>query len=182
MKSGYAIRLARSEDVHVLPAVELAASALYEDRADDLDVQPATLETVTQIREFESARQAGSLWVAIGPDGQPVGFALVREVDGVAHLEELDVHPSHGRQGLGATLLTTVCDWARETGFPAVTLSTFREVPWNGPFYARHGFRILHRSELSPGLVEIRELERRKGLRMDLRVMMRFETDVHRGP
>jgi hypothetical protein len=39
-----------------------------------------------------------------------------------------------------------------------VTLTTFRDVPWNGPFYAKLGFRELR--HLSPGLAAMREHER----------------------
>lgn len=41
------------------------------------------------------------------------------------------------RQGLGTALLEAVCSWAKARGFPAVTLSTFRDVPSDGPFYRR---------------------------------------------
>jgi GNAT superfamily N-acetyltransferase len=55
------------------------------------------------------------------------------------HLEEMDVLPEHAGQGLGAALIEAVCSWAHTRGFDAVTLSTFRDVPWNAPFYPRHG-------------------------------------------
>jgi hypothetical protein len=57
--------------------------------------------------------------------------------------------------------VNAVSDWARYRGLPAVTLTTFRDVPWNGPFYAKLGFREL--SELSPGLAAMREHERAIG-------------------
>ena len=31
-------------------------------------------------------------------------------------------------------------DWARGRRLPAVTLTTFRSIPWNAPFYASMGF------------------------------------------
>jgi len=58
-----------------------------------------------------------------------------------------------------------------------VTLSTFRDVPWNGPFYRKHGFKDLKPSEWTPGMKEIRENEARHGLLVDARVFMRRETD-----
>jgi hypothetical protein len=54
-----------------------------------------------------------------------------------------------------------------------VTLATFRDVPWNGPFYARRGFVAVPMHELSPGLRDLVDLERSRGLRTDLRVIMR---------
>jgi GNAT superfamily N-acetyltransferase len=91
----------------------------------------------------------------------PVGFACVDVVDGVAHLWQLSVRRDRGRQGIGSTLLRAVCDWATQNHYPAVTLTTFQDVPWNAPFYARHGF--LPVDEPSPGLVAIRRHEREIG-------------------
>ena len=86
-----------------------------------------------------------------------VGFACVEVVDGLAHLWQLSVPPEHARRGIGSALLQAVCDWAADNRYPAVTLTTFRDVAWNGPFYARHGFRTLE--DLSPGLGAIRTHE-----------------------
>lgn len=180
MKTGYTIRLAKPEDIGLLPAIELAASELYKERIDELGLGPLNLESVTQIPEFEHARRVGNLWVAADSNDMPVGFALVREVDGEAYLAEMDVHPSYGRRGLGSALLLTICGWAREAGFREVTLSTFRDVPWNAPFYARHGFSTLERGDLSPGLADIVKMEQERGLRTDLRVVMRYETGAGR--
>ena len=82
---------------------------------------------------------------------------------------------AHGHRGLGTRLLKTVCQWSDERGYPGVTLSTFRDVPWNGPYYARHGFRVLAPEELGPDLQSVVEGERSRGLRMVLRVIMRRE-------
>jgi len=174
MSGAYAIRTARPADVAVLPSVERAATDLYRTVMDETGITEDGLGRVTPDEELRDAQAAGLLWVAADPDDRPVGFALLRELDGACHLEEIDVHPAHGRRGLGARLLETVCGWARDAGYPAVTLSTFRDVPWNGPFYARHGFRPLEPTELGPDLRELVEAERGRGLRMDLRVVMRW--------
>jgi GNAT superfamily N-acetyltransferase len=91
----------------------------------------------------------------------PKGFACVDVVDGLAHLWQLSVHPSVGRQGIGRSLVEAVCDWASSNGFPAITLTTYRDVPWNGPFYGKLGFRVVE--DLSPGLKAIRDHEREIG-------------------
>jgi GNAT superfamily N-acetyltransferase len=94
--------------------------------------------------------------------GRPAhGFASVVIVDGVAHLWQLSVLPSFGRRGIGTSLVEAVCEWASSNGYPAVTLTTFRDVPWNAPFYSRLGFRILE--QLTPGLHAIRGHERAIG-------------------
>ncbi len=53
-----------------------------------------------------------------------------------------------------------------------MTLSTFRDIEWNAPFYAKHGFEIL--TELTPGLENLRQLEIEIGLdKIGPRVVMR---------
>ncbi len=37
-------------------------------------------------------------------------------------------------------------------GLPALTLTTFAEVPWNAPYYEPCGFRRLAEAEITPGL------------------------------
>jgi GNAT superfamily N-acetyltransferase len=120
--------------------------------------------------------RAGRLWVAAASGGTPVGFALIMEIEGYAHLDELDVLPVHGRQGIGSTLLTIVRAWAKDTGHPAVTLRTFREVPWNAPFYQRRGFHVVESAALSAGHLRLEASERQRGLRTDIRVTMAHET------
>ena len=174
--SGYTIRNAHRSDVPKLPDIEREAASLFASRATELGFKPDAPVHVNSLDTFQLAEQSGRLWVALDSSTQPVGFALVREIDGFAHIEEMDVLPAHGRKGVGAALLETVCVWARETGYPAVTLSTFRDVPWNGPFYERHGFHVVEPSTLSKGLAQVVEKERRHGLRTDLRVIMRKDT------
>jgi hypothetical protein len=68
----------------------------------------------------------------------------------------------------------TVCEWATRRGYPEVTLTTFRDVPWNMPFYARLGFELVPTRELSAELVRIVAEEMRCGLDPARRVVMRY--------
>jgi hypothetical protein len=49
-------------------------------------------------------------------------------------------------------LLDYVADWAAGQDMLAMTLITFRGVPWNAPYYERLGFRELAEAEVTPGL------------------------------
>src|SRR5229473_523580 len=104
MDADYVIELARGEDLAKLAAIETAATALFE----GWGVEAAVHADVTSIEELRDAQQAGLLWIARAPDGQPIGFALVELVGGQPHLEEIDVHPAHGRRGIGAALVEAV--------------------------------------------------------------------------
>jgi hypothetical protein len=68
--------------------------------------------------------------------------------------------------------------WARSHSLDALTLTTYREVPWNGPYYERLGFAYLTPEEETPGLRAIREHERRSGLDKWPRGCMRLRLQV----
>lgn len=68
---------------------------------------------------------------------------IVLEERGTAHLQQLSVDPAHGRRGLGAALVDVCCRQARRLGYRQLTLTTFRNVPYNAPWYARLGFLII---------------------------------------
>ena len=171
--AGYKIRQARPADLQLLASIELEAAALFADWPTDLGLDAEALKEVDSIQTFHEAQENGNLWVAVDADDAPVGFAFIRRIDEAAHLEEMDVLPLHGRKGLGSALLQAACSWAKESGYKAVTLSTFRDVPWNGPFYASHGFHIVEPNDLPPALLRVVDLEHQRGLRTNLRVIMR---------
>jgi predicted N-acetyltransferase YhbS len=171
LKSGYTIRSARAEELTLLAQIERAAAVLflntpYAFLAHD---EPLSLDFVRQ--RF----QVGQVWVAVDKQGLVVGFAITREVDDTIYLQEMDVDPAHGRRGLGAALVETVCDWAQLQGYGAISLSTFRDLPWNAPFYAKLGFQMLDESELTLGFQQIRRQELEAGLPITDRVMMSYE-------
>jgi GNAT superfamily N-acetyltransferase len=164
----YTISLARPQHLAALPAIELAAARLLVGHAPE-----SVLAESTTTEEFEAARAQGHLWVGLACD-VPVGFAHVAVLEaGSAHLKEIDVLPGHGRRGIGARLVQAVCEWARNAGFEAVTLTTFREVPFNLPFYAKMGFAEVPANELSAALRAILANEAKRGLDPTKRVAMR---------
>jgi len=168
MQPIYDIACARPQDLHLLPAIELAAAALLKGHAPE-----SVLSETTNEQDFREAQAEGRLWVVLTRE-IPIGFAHV-EVLGPhgVHLKEIDVHPDHGRRGLGTRLVVTVCEWAARSGYPEVTLTTFRDVPWNMPFYAGLGFEVVPTSELSAELVHVVAAETRRGLDPARRVVMR---------
>lgn len=155
------VRLSTAADLPGLAAVEAAGDRLFATVFADVEwPQPASGE--------ERAAEPGFLLVV----GDPVvGFAHVLLLDGQWHLEQLVVDPAHGRRGFGAALLDAVCREVASRGGRRVTLRTYADVPWNAPFYARHGF-----VELMPEpdwMSSLRETEERLGLmRLGHRVAM----------
>ena len=167
--STYVVTRARPGDVRHLAAIELAAARLLSGSAPE-----SVLDEITPLSVLSAARANGRLWVALSGD-VPVGFAHVELFEpNVAHLEELDVHPNHGRRGLGRRLVVEVCRWAGARGYAAVTLTTFRDVPWNMPFYARLGFEEVAEEAITPSLRAVQADETRRGLDWTRRVVMRY--------
>lgn len=154
-------RMVRAADLRHLAAVEADADRSYVELFGDLSWESPT-------PGHDRDAEPGFLLVAGTP---PVGFAHVLEVDGEAHLQQLAVRRAHQRGGVGTSLVEAAAAEARARGYRRLTLSTYRDVPWNGPWYARLGFTELTR----PGWFhdEVRRTEQRMGLeRHGPRVLM----------
>ncbi|MFJ9553007.1 GNAT family N-acetyltransferase [Nocardiopsis sp. NPDC101807] len=119
--------------------------------------------------------------VACAPGGGPVvGLAATVTVGAGPHLEQLAVHPAHGRRGAGSALLEAVCGGAASAGHARLTLTTFRDLPWNGPWYAARGFSVVPRAAWGPALEQVWEAEERAGIGVLPRVVM--ERPLSPGP
>lgn len=123
-----------------------------------------------------SFQRLGGMHVAeVAETGELAGFSLAGLLDGGGHLYELSVRESHGRQGLGRRLVEAAETYAYARGARFLTLATFRDVPWNAPYYKKLGFRILDREEWTPGLVILYRREQDVGLPIERRCFMRKE-------
>jgi GNAT superfamily N-acetyltransferase len=176
MTSNYRIERARAADLRRLAEIERAAASLFEPG----QIPDSLRDDVTSLEDFHEAHERGLLWVARSGD-EPVGFAVVELLACGPHLEEIDVHPAHGRRGIGRALLGAVTDWARAAGHPRITLTTFRDIPWNAPFYASLGFRVIPPAELTPELDAIVRDEAARGLDPARRVVMGRKLDAAPG-
>ena len=170
---GYEIALARPEHLAAIPALERAAAAAF----SQADLPAHLRDDVTTDAELAAALRDGRLWVAVAPAGDPVGYAIALWLGSDLHLDEIDVHPAHQRRGVGRALIEAVRAWAHARGAARLTLTTFRFVAWNMPWYERLGFRPLERSGLSPELALVFEAEIATGLPRERRVAMALELD-----
>ena len=155
-------------EIRVADPDELGALAEIDDRADSL-FRVSGLD----LPEFERSADHPAVKRVLVIGKPAVGFVELCEVDGEGYLAELAVLPGHMRRGHGTALVRAACDWAREQGYPAITLTTFGEVAWNAPFYQRLGF--VEVAEPSDGLAKIRAYEVEVGLdAVSPRVAMRL--------
>jgi GNAT superfamily N-acetyltransferase len=164
-------RPAREDDLPALREIERAAGRSFAELGMDLvaDDEPPTIEL---LRRYVAA---GRAWVHADDRDRPVAYLLADLEDGCAHVEQVSVHPDSAGAGLGRELVEHLMAWARERRLPAVTLTTFVDVPWNGPYYRRLGFRDLAESELTPELKRIRSEEAARGLDAWPRTALRYE-------
>ena len=115
--------------------------------------------------------EAGGLLVA-DVDAEIAAFVMFRPVGNSFYIEQVDVLPAFERRRIGASLIDAVADQARAAELARLTLSTFREVAWNAPYYRRLGFTDIAENELAPDLLEIRREHLARGLDESARVFM----------
>ena len=155
------IRLALPEEFARLRWVELQSDKLME----QVGIGP--------FPEDDGGDRLTGVSVAFASGDPAVGFVSIRLVDDEAHVDQLSVLPANGRQGVGRALLDRAVSWARDEGLAGVSLTTFRDVPWNAPFYRTVGFEVV--AHPAPGLAAIRAHERAVGLdALGPRVAMRL--------
>ncbi|MFT3889358.1 MAG: GNAT family N-acetyltransferase [Arachnia sp.] len=128
------VRLATAHDLALVADIEAAADVAFEGVFDSSDwgTPPSGEERL--------AHPGFVLVVTESEEGPPVGFAHVIAHGSTAHLEQVSVHPDHGRRGHGRALVEAAAAEAARRGFTLMTLRTFADVPWNAPFYATLGF------------------------------------------
>lgn len=162
-------RDARAEEVELIQAIELAAAARYA----GIGMAKVAASDPIPLSVLAARVASRGLVVAATADGAPVGFIVFRPLDGAAYIEEVDVLPAHAGRRIGAALLDEASRRAATLDLAALTLSTFRHVPWNGPYYRRLGFVEIAAGELSPGLIAVRVDNIARGLDETQRLFMR---------
>lgn len=170
-RAGYLIQPAQESDLFYLAAIEQAAASVFPP-----DSIPESLRSDhVPLPVLRQALSHSALSVARDQQKRPVGFALLAFVEHLAVLMEIDVHPDHARQGLGSKLISEVVSRSRELGYKAVYLTTFVHIPWNAPFYAKLGFKILEVPNIPDPLLKMLAQERGRG--MEQRVAMELNLD-----
>ncbi len=155
-------------DAACLPAIERAAGQRFRDYPDLAWL--ADGDVISAEQHLDYAEQ-GLSWLALA-NGLPVGFILTEAHASSLFIVELSVHLNWQGQGIGRQLIACAADHARRMGLTSLTLTTFRDVPWNAPFYARLGFEFV--TALTPELRQKREEEAAHGFAFETRCAMRL--------
>ena len=109
-------------------------------------------ETMPSLDWYRDWLESQIVFVAADRLNRPIGFTVAAESFGLYYLHMLSVDPDHARRGIGGALLEANVSRARWAYHPAIALSTFRIVPFNAPFYRRHGFLDADLGSVDPEL------------------------------
>lgn len=147
---------ARREDVGRIIEIDLAAGQLF---APTGLLSAEALEDHVPEDDLLNAIDRGFLKVARTRGGLVAGFFLASERGNGLYLEQISVDPAFGKKGIGRQLMQHLFDLAEDIGVNEITLSTFRSLAWNGPFYTRLGFEEVDREQMEPFMLEIEEAQ-----------------------
>lgn len=170
------IRLADEDDLPDLPAIEASAGAAF---AAVAGLEALAADQGLDAAALQRAWDTGEVWVAQALEdplfGELVAFAVTRREGSDLHLVEFSTRREVQGRGIGRALLAAILEQALEAGCTGATLTTFKDVPWNGPFYASMGFKELAADGLPGHLREALAAEAARGvLPMDRRCAMRL--------
>lgn len=171
MSEDWHLRLARPGDADQMPAIEARAGKLF-DTVEGL-AGLAGQHTVPVERLQRYIRKGHCLVAHVGE--RMAGWLANEPFGRELHIWEFNVDPDFQQQGIGTGLLRACLIDAVNSGFKAVTLTTFRDVPWNAPFYTRLGFEEVTALDAHPRLAGELAVEVDHGLPADRRcAMIRF--------
>jgi GNAT superfamily N-acetyltransferase len=165
------VRPMTAADIETVRAIGIAAGERF-GSIDDPRIAACADDPPFSAEELTTFIAEQRAFVATDGD-EVVGFLVLEQLADAAHIEEVAVSPEHERRGHGTALLDTANEWARALHLAALTLTTFRDVPWNRPYYERRGFTVLDDADLTPELRARRAEEHALGLLAELRVVMR---------
>ena len=165
----FTIRKARKDDLPLLGPIERSAAELFRTVGlDFLTYGPTMDESLLSAMSISN-----HLWVAVNEVDQPIGFAGGEELAGNFHIAEISVSQDAQGKGVGKALMGELMRQAKEEGYPAVTLTTYRNLPWNGPWYHKLGFSEMKVDEMEEKYATIWDSEAQHGHDMNLRCIMR---------
>lgn len=163
------IRAARPDDYPTLVAIEHAADERFAEAGHAELLNGDALPEDVALRAI-----AGGRLTVAEVDGAVAGWIFVTRSGGELCIGEVSVAPAHGRRGVGTALLTAVIERARAAGERTIVLNTQADVPWNKPWYERHGFAVVPPEVWTADMHVIADEQRAHGFDWSTRVHMRL--------
>lgn len=157
-------------DIASLPAIERSAGQRFLAHPTLAWIAGSHVISVKQHRQYV---EKGMSWV-VQANENPVGFLVADMLDSSLFIAEFSLAHEWQGKGHGRRFIRYVSEQAGEMGLTSLTLTTFRNVAWNAPLYARLGFVMLDDETLPAALRERRAEEVAHGLAYELRCAMRL--------
>lgn len=165
------VRPSRAADAPLLPSVETSAGAAF---LSIPGLEWIAHDGVMSVARHSELIEGGGCWVAADKSGRISGFLAGEAFNDALHICELSVSSDVQGKGVGSALVKAAIGWAEAKGKSAVTLSTFRDVAFNAPWYARMGFEELNRKTMNNRLAFVMQDEIAHGLPGDRRCAMQY--------
>lgn len=137
----FGIRGATPSDIPLLESVERSAAEVFRSVNLGFLVNQPTVDPFV----LNGMAAATHLWIAVNDWDQPIGFVGGQNIDGNFHLVGIWVAQGYQGSGVGKALMATMVDQIWREGYKSITLTTYKDVPWNAPVCAT--------SSLYPALV-----------------------------
>ncbi|CZS88882.1 related to GNAT family acetyltransferase [Rhynchosporium agropyri] len=166
----FTIRRPRTSDIPLLAQVEHSAAQIYRTAGMDSLADGATLDPYILI----TIANAGYLLIAANRFDEPIGFLGGNYLSGNFHIIELSVAREYQGRGIGSALVTTMSQQVRLEGYRSITLTTFKDLPWNAPWYAKLGFEEVKAQDMGKEFEKLVDSEARHGLDPKRRCVMRM--------
>jgi GNAT superfamily N-acetyltransferase len=148
----FTIRTASPSEIDVLHAIDEDATRLYAEYGVTIELGPDHVFALAELERWLRSAELGRVFLAVDSSGAGVGFAALDLVDGEPYLDQLAVRVAAMRRGIGGRLLARCADWARGVGGSALWLTTYSQVPFNRPYYERHGYVVTPETAWGPGI------------------------------
>ena len=145
-------RAADAHDADALSAIEENAAFVFKQLGGAFT--EIDLSALTPAFYSDAIAQNQIIWL-VELRGQPVGFLRAKPIDDLLYCAELSVLRHHHGKGLGEKLLNHFVGFAQSEGFAGVAGITFKNVPWNGPYYLKQGFEYWSHDMIGPELKDI---------------------------
>jgi GNAT superfamily N-acetyltransferase len=139
-----------------LQQIELEAGR----RFADIGMPEIASAPPTGIPILQDAARSGFLWGA-SISNQLGGFILCDRFGDHFLIRQLSVLPGYSGMRIGSHLIEQVSKDASRIDCRHLILSTFRQVPWNAPYYQRLGFEIMRHEDFPDFIRRIRSEEAR---------------------
>lgn len=167
---GCIIRKARETDIAPLADVERSAAV----RFVDVGLGHITGSTMPTEKLLDMMNH-GYLWVAVSERDAPIGFLGGNELDGYFYIAEISVAQIHQGKGVGKALMVKMEDEvvAEKGKFKGLSLTTYRDLDWNGPWYAKQGFVEVAAEVIGSGHALVLKEEGEDGHDLKRRCVMR---------